>query len=145
MIMMTLLDMAGLQSKREISRECNDIVGSAKGSQISEKHWGVVGKGNRADIYLEVRKRRGHIFLEWNECLCMSFCFINPSWQHLNGGIMSNATFNNISAISWWSVLLVEETRVPGENHRPAASHWQTLSHTVVSDTPRHAQALVSD
>jgi hypothetical protein len=32
---------------------------------------------------------------------------------------MSNATFNNISAISWWSVLLVEETRVPGENQRP--------------------------
>ena len=57
---------------------------------------------------------------------------------------MSNVTFNNISAISWWSVLLVEETRVPGENQRPAASHWQTLSHTVVSDTPRHAQALVS-
>ena len=28
-----------------------------------------------------------------------------------------NATFNNISAISWWSVLLVEETGVPGENH----------------------------
>ena len=27
------------------------------------------------------------------------------------------ATFNNISVISWWSVLLVEETRVPGENH----------------------------
>jgi hypothetical protein len=25
-----------------------------------------------------------------------------------------NATFNNISVISWWSVLLVEETRVPG-------------------------------
>ena len=34
-----------------------------------------------------------------------------------------NATFNNISAISWWSVLLVEETGVPGENHRPVASH----------------------
>ena len=33
-----------------------------------------------------------------------------------------NATFNNISVISWWSVLLVEEARVPGENHRPAAS-----------------------
>jgi hypothetical protein len=26
-------------------------------------------------------------------------------------------TFNNISVISWLSVLLVEETRVPGENH----------------------------
>jgi len=29
-----------------------------------------------------------------------------------------NATFNNISYISWWSVLLVEETGVPGENHQ---------------------------
>jgi hypothetical protein len=28
-----------------------------------------------------------------------------------------NATFNNISVISGWSVLLVEETEVPGENH----------------------------
>ena len=27
-----------------------------------------------------------------------------------------NATFNNISVISWQSVLFVEETRVPGEN-----------------------------
>ena len=33
------------------------------------------------------------------------------------------ATFNNISVISWPSVLLVEETRVPGENYRPVASH----------------------
>jgi hypothetical protein len=30
-----------------------------------------------------------------------------------------NATFNNISAISWWSVLLVGETGGPGENHLP--------------------------
>jgi hypothetical protein len=28
-----------------------------------------------------------------------------------------NATFNNISVISWWPVLLVEETGGPGENH----------------------------
>ena len=33
-----------------------------------------------------------------------------------------NATFNNISAISWWSVLLAEETGVPGENQRPLAN-----------------------
>jgi hypothetical protein len=43
------------QSKREISRECNDINGSAKGSQISEKYWGEVGKGKRVDVYLEVQ------------------------------------------------------------------------------------------
>jgi hypothetical protein len=41
-----------------------------------------------------------------------------------------NATFNNIS------VLLVEETGVPGENHRAVASHSQALSHDVVSSTP---------
>jgi hypothetical protein len=42
-----------------------------------------------------------------------------------------NATFNNISAISWLSVLLVEETGLPGENHQPGASHLQILSHNV--------------
>jgi hypothetical protein len=44
-----------------------------------------------------------------------------------------NATFNNISVISWRSVLLVEETGVPGENHWPATSYWQSLSHNVVT------------
>jgi len=34
-----------------------------------------------------------------------------------------NATFNNISAISWRPVLLAEETGVPTENHRPVARH----------------------
>jgi hypothetical protein len=48
-----------------------------------------------------------------------------------------NATFNNISGISWRSVLLVEVTGVPGENHRPATIYRQTLSHNVVSNTHR--------
>ena len=42
------------------------------------------------------------------------------------------ATFNNISVISWQSVLLVEETAGSEENNRPVTSHWQTLSHNVV-------------
>jgi len=49
-----------------------------------------------------------------------------------------NTTFNNISVISWLSVLLVEETGVPGETHRPVTSHWQTLSHNIVSSTHHH-------
>ena len=52
------------------------------------------------------------------------------------GFMVFNATFNNISAIPRRSVLLVEENGVPGENHRPAASNWQTSSHNVVSSTP---------
>jgi hypothetical protein len=39
------------------------------------------------------------------------------------GFMVFNATFNNISAISWQSVLLVEEIGGPGENDRPVASH----------------------
>jgi hypothetical protein len=42
-----------------------------------------------------------------------------------------NATFNNISVISWRSVLFVEETEVPGE------THWKNLktkksTHTII-------------
>ena len=51
-----------------------------------------------------------------------------------------SATFNNISVISWRSVLLVDETGVSGENHRPAASNYHIISHNVVSSTPRHAR-----
>jgi hypothetical protein len=52
--------------------------------------------------------------------------------------IVFNATFNNISVISWRSVLLVEETGGPGENHRPVAIHWQTsaLEPTTWTITP---------
>jgi hypothetical protein len=35
------------------------------------------------------------------------------------GVMVFNATYKSISVISWQSVLLGEETRVPGENHRP--------------------------
>ena len=34
---------------------------------------------------------------------------------------MFSTTFNNISAILWRSDLLMEETGVSGENHRPVA------------------------
>jgi hypothetical protein len=37
-----------------------------------------------------------------------------------------------VSKVLWYMA-------VPGENQRPVASHWQTLSHNVVSSTPRHA------
>ena len=57
--------------------------------------------------------------------------------------MLFKATFYNISVISWQSVLLFEETGMPGEHHRPAASHWQTWSHNVVSGTSRHEQDSV--
>ena len=42
---------------------------------------------------------------------------------------MLHTTFNNISLIFWRSVLLVEETEVPEETHKPVTSHLQTLPH----------------
>jgi hypothetical protein len=38
-----------------------------------------------------------------------------------------NATFNNISAIMWQSVLLVKETGVTEENHGPVTRHCSRL------------------
>jgi hypothetical protein len=38
--------------------------------------------------------------------------------------LVFNTTFSNISAISWRPVLVVEETGVHEENHRPLASNW---------------------
>ena len=48
---------------------------------------------------------------------------LNGGKRRMGVGIMMfKATFNNISVLSRWSVLLVEETRVPGENYRSRQS-----------------------
>jgi hypothetical protein len=56
-----------------------------------------------------LRNSKIHIFTiannNFGHCLVWFYWFI-----------VFNATFSNISVISWQSVLLVEETRVPGEN-----------------------------
>jgi hypothetical protein len=93
---------------------------------------------------LEIRKNDNFIFCEHillNTSSLSSIC--------VSGMIFSN--FRQGASSSWWygswiyncmcsqclsplkmrvrtgSVLLVEETVVPRETHRPAASHWQTL------------------
>ena len=52
-----------------------------------------------------------------------------------------SATYSNISAMSWLSDLLVEET---GENQQPATCHWQILLHNIVSSTSRHERGSIS-
>ena len=36
--------------------------------------------------------------------------------------LVFNSTFNDISVISWPSIVLMEESGILGENHRPAAN-----------------------
>jgi len=50
--------------------------------------------------------------------------YLYISYTIQQGGMVFNATFNNIAAISWQSVLLMEETGAPKKNHQPAANHW---------------------
>jgi hypothetical protein len=54
------------------------------------------------------------------------------------------AIFNNISVISWRSVLLVEETGEPRESHLSAARHGQTLSHKFINFTLDNVNMLHS-
>jgi hypothetical protein len=78
----------------------------------------------------------------------ISFWFVHKTaiWLWVRVRVMVfNATFNNVSDISCWSVLLAEEAGVPRENHRPAASHWQTSSHNVVSSTPHNVSGISTD
>ena len=58
-----------------------------------------------------------------------------------------NATFKNISVISLQSVLLVEETGVPGENHRPATviNHRQKLCHVYQVDLHLHRSKNINE
>ena len=51
------------------------------------------------------------------------------------GFMVFNATIKNISVISWWSVLLVEEAGVPEENHRHVAWVGFELTTLVVIGT----------
>ena len=55
------------------------------------------------------------------------FCFIYEICHLRFRFMVFNATFNNISFISGQSVLLAEETGVPGENHKPVVSHFKGM------------------
>ena len=67
----------------------------------------------------------------YQHCIYSSAIFLSYIVLHfdLYGGGLDyrvrefNATSNNISVISWRSVLLVEETGVLSENHRTATNH----------------------
>ena len=63
------------------------------------------------------------LWVETNLVVYIYFAFGDPIIKN-EWILLFNATFSNISAISWRPVLLVEEAGVPWENHRPWASNW---------------------
>jgi hypothetical protein len=87
-------------------------------------------------------------------------------WIQVNNTLMENHRYielwSNFSTAGWKSLFIMEywyvcwvwsfnqwlvdleEARIPGENHWPAASHRKTLSHKVVSSTPHYERDLNS-
>ena len=88
------------------------VPGGDKKSQISYSVWDFAGQ----TVYYNTHQvcMLYSVFIDH-----MASLFIGMVWFRF---MVFNTTFNNISVISWWSVLLVEETGVPVENHRPVVS-----------------------
>ena len=78
---------------------------------------------NQTPIHNDVCKTKQKMIIDYSRACNLFLCLNNPRIREscLVYGI--NATFNNMSVISWWSVILMAETGVPGENHRPVTSH----------------------
>ena len=60
--------------------------------------------------------------------LCYNYL---PFWVGLVWFMLFNAIFNSISIISWWSVLLVQETGVPGEQPQVADKLYHIMLYWV--------------
>jgi hypothetical protein len=75
-------------------------------------------------LYLQIKKKKMfHILTTLSSKYEILLQYVEIKLNYRVRVMVLNATFNNISIISWRSVLLVEETGVLGENHRPAESH----------------------
>ena len=81
---------------------------------------------NREVIYQSLHKEKPSQNVKYREVLENTGMKTSHYLSSVVGGwiMMFNTTFNNISVISWWLLFfLVEETGVPGEKQRLAASH----------------------
>jgi len=86
---------------------------------------------NSSDIYhidIYITNTKTQTFISQSKWCRYKELTIKKTFNWLIDLFVFNATFNNILAISWRPVLVVEEAGVPGENHQPWASNWQTSS-----------------
>jgi hypothetical protein len=97
-------------------------------SEKNQIHWSICGIRQWEEMKLTENKALKHGTQHASQ----------PIWRQLRVGVRGmefNASTDNISAIWWRSVLLVEETVVPAENHWPVASHWQTITYCCIEYT----------
>ena len=76
---------------------------------------GTAGNGYAFLAMYRLTQEQKYLYQAYKVCLSL-----HNSWFWF---MVFKTTFNNISVILQQSVLLVEETGVPRENHQPVASH----------------------
>jgi hypothetical protein len=81
---------------------------------------------DESDLYTVIKFIPSCLYFTW-----VSYSMIKRLFQYYIWWLELRCITPLISVIAWRAVLLVEETGVPVEYHRPATSHWQTLSHNV--------------
>ena len=84
-------------------------------------------------------QNRKYFWINWIRAFCVQSTVFKKmyTWSLIEMCVrfmfmVFNTNFNNISVVTWRSVLFVEKTGGPEENHRLIASHWQTFSNNVV-------------
>ena len=64
-----------------------------------------------------MHKSKNRCFIECCNMISLIFLAFSHLQMSVVGFMVFNATFNNISVISWQIILLMEENGRPGENH----------------------------
>jgi hypothetical protein len=112
------------------SRDLSHCKPPALPTELKEISTNTVSRGGYKPIGIPITLCRGLFLLHFLTSLCFvhdaskaQYTFFIWGRDRMVVAYAFNATFNNISAISWHSVLLVEETGGPGENHQPVANH----------------------
>jgi hypothetical protein len=102
------------------------------------------------------KKTKYYIILQGGELTCFHFfesyyinktlyvksdqCYNTNRREHDTNLVLISKPEYNYGLTSMLLYKIHGKTGVPEKNHRPDASHWQTLSNNVVSSTPRHKQ-----
>ena len=118
---------------------CYHFLPSLNWNRVPEKKtisWSVTvynkNVSSQCDLTAQIEQVQGKMQVIYGEQLSLKLGVTRVmGWRFLT-------PLSTIFQLYLGGVLLVEETGVLGENNRPAASHWQTLSRNVVWSTPRH-------
>jgi hypothetical protein len=75
------------------------------------------------NMYIDKEVRDDKLARSLIRNILVKYCFTSPMPECVCRLYGVRATFNKVSVIPWWSVLLMEKAVARGENNRHAGSH----------------------